>query len=92
MSFIVDQFTAFLLAYEGWGGLRRYVVFFIESETHLHGILGAANIPRFDARFYAPLLYSVMDDLMGAPPTCSRKIKIAVLDQSACPFYPVSNL
>lgn len=38
----------FLLACEGWGGLRRRVVFFIESEIYLHGILGAANVPGFD--------------------------------------------
>lgn len=46
----------------------------------------------FGTRFYAPLFYSVMYHLMVTPPTSRRKIKIAVLDQSACPSYPVSNL
>lgn len=72
------------------GGLR-HVVFLIESEAYLHGILGAANIPLFDTRFYALLFHSVMCDLMGTSPMVKRKIKIAVLDQSVGPIYPICN-
>lgn len=93
VGFIVDS-QHFLLVCEGLGaggGLRRHVVFFIESEAYFQAILGTANIPCLDTRLCAPLFYSVMYVCMGTCAMCSRKIQIAELDQSACPTYPVSN-
>ena len=68
------------------------VIFFIESEAYLGGSYGLLTFPTLILGFTHLYFNLLTYDLMGAPPTCNKRVKIAALNQPGCPSYPVSNL